>query len=367
MESEHRCHRCGEDYRTAHRLARHSARKTPCGIIALPHEAHPHRCKQCGRTYASRGNLNKHTRVSCKPPAAAASVEAQLTEMRAHINKLEHDLAQTAAKTAVVQSIGTAVAGNIVNHVNINVSPWGSPPQLTDADVEAALASIPGIAGTMALPKVIAALMKLVKRSHLPAGARNVHLNPRRADQALALTAAGWAALPLSEATAALFDGASARIAAPGGRPRASALRTTIPLRYRADKALAVQLGLRPMEAHLANMAPGGPGPLLLEAAAGAPPSAAAGAQATALQPAAAHSAAPSHVERVKMVLKTHPVRYSPSGALLVEWIVGVTQAAGITGRELFLALEAGASELAPIWAAAQVYAAEKMLTVRCA
>jgi len=82
---------------------------------------------------------------------------------------------------------------NLVNHVTI--APWGSPLQLTDADVEAALATVPGIAGTPALPEVVAALMELVKRAHVSAAARNIHLNPKRTDQALALTTGGWAAI----------------------------------------------------------------------------------------------------------------------------------------------------------------------------
>jgi hypothetical protein len=82
-----------------------------------------------------------------------------------------------------------------VNNVTVNVTPWGSPLQLTDADVEAALATVPGIAGTPAIPEVVAALMELVKRAHVSATARNIHLNPKRTDQALALTTGGWAAI----------------------------------------------------------------------------------------------------------------------------------------------------------------------------
>lgn len=135
---------------------------------------------------------------------------------------------------------------------------------LTDADVEAALAALgpAGAASLPALPEVVRALMTLVVRAHAAGAARNVRLNPARADQALALTAGGgWAALPLTEATAALFDGASARIEAPARAGRALE-RITVPLQYRAGKAAAVQLGLRPMGAHLSNLAAGGPGPL---------------------------------------------------------------------------------------------------------
>ena len=232
--------------------------------------------------------------------------------------------------------------------------------QLTDSDVEAALASIPGVAGTPALPEVVAALMELVKRAHAPAAARNVHLNPKRTDQALALTAGGWAALPLEEATAALFDGATAsmaaaRTAAPSAH---QTIRMSIPVQYRAERAASVALGLRPMGAHLLNVAPGGPGPLLLEAPVAeraAPPASAPPA------PAAAATVA----ERVAAVLKTHPIRCGPSGALLVDWIIAASQAAALSGQELFAALlgcetEAAQGAVRAAARAARIYADEK-------
>jgi len=248
-----------------------------------------------------------------------------------------------------------------VNHVvnnnfnNITIAPWGSPLQLTDADVEATLATVPGFAGIPALPEVVAALMELVKRAHVPVAARNIHLNPKRCDQALALTAGGWATMPLEEATSVLFDGASARIAAAASPATPLAGGHLLRTQYRVDKEAAVQLGLRPMEAHLANVGPGGPGPILLiqdhTCESG-------GALA---QPHAQPKVQPTHTELVKTVLKTHPLRCSASGAMLVDWIVAASQAAGLSGRELFKALEAEDPALADAWRAAQRFTEEKM------
>ena len=255
---------------------------------------------------------------------------------------------------------------NVVN--NVTIAPWGAPLQLTDADVEAALATVPGLAGTPALPEVVGALMELVKRAHVSAAARNIHLNPKRTDQALALTPGGWAALPLEEATAALFDGASASMAAARAPSVRQTIRTTIPVQYRAERADAVQLGLRPMGAHLLNVAPGGPGPLLLTAAptsAVAPAPVAPTAASTAASTAAVAPSTAAHLERVQAALKAHPIRLSPTGALRIEWIVEATQAAGLSGRDLFVALEAGGAELAEAWAAAQVFMREKMRPCR--
>ena len=186
--------------------------------------------------------------------------------MQKQINELVDMQKKNEIDTKVMTVLNS---GNVVNNVNIgsiNIKPWGSPLTLTDADVEAALARIPGVAGTPALSEIVDVLMDLVKRAHIPPEARNVYLNPRRGDQALACTPDGaWATLPLTEATRALFDGASIRMASPTNKN--TTMRASLPVHYRQDKANAVQLGLRPMEAHLANLAPGGPGPLMIAAA----------------------------------------------------------------------------------------------------
>ena len=239
----------------------------------------------------------------------------------------------------------------MVNNVSVTIAPWGSPLQLTDADVEAALSTIPGITDSPDISEVVATLMELVKRSHIPLGARNIHINPKRADQALALTAGGWAALPLSEATAVLFDNASSRIATPTLSRRVvndplQVLRATVPANYNTEKAMAVQFGLRPMEAHLANMVPGGPGPLLITQEPAAP--------------AVPAPIVPSNLEKVQKMLSEYPIRCGPSGALLLDWIVYAAQSANVTGRELFTALEAAAREHPAAWAAAQRFTQEK-------
>ena len=298
----------------------------------------------------------RHLRQGCKGDQTARVDNERLQNLEEQVKELSRMAKLTMGLPAPVTN--NTIIGSM-NVTNLTIAPWGTPLQLTDADVEAALASIPGVAGTLALPEVVAALMELVKRSHLPEAARNVHLNPKRGDQALALTpTGGWAAMPLTEATAALFDGASARIATPVGRQRVNALRATVPVQYRADKAQAVALGLRPMEAHLANLAPGGPGPLLLEGPAGrtcAPTHVPAQACAPASQQ--------THIERVRAALQSCPLRRGPTGALLLDWIVAASQLAGLTGRELFIALEAGGPEFAEARAAAHQFAAEKMLT----
>ena len=386
----HSCARCGMAFAQAQGLTRHLARKFPCIERGDTKELRAcNLCTLCGQAYSTAGNLERHKKKVCLRKQAVAPMTTTTTvdplvEMQTRIASLERIISEqkqqpivnyAAISTGipsnatnnnmVVNNIGGTVS-NIVNVNHVTIAPWGSPLQLTDADVEAALASIPSLAGTPALPEVVAALMELVKRAHVQPAARNIHLNPKRADQALALTAGGWATLQLSEATGVLFDAASAQIGRrPAGAPNA-AMRAALPAQYRVDKETAVALGLRPMEAHLANTRPGGPGPLMLEHAESnfdkskfAEPAAPA-APATAAVPASSQE---QHIERVVAVLKTHPLRCSASGALLVDWIVAASQAAGLSGRELFKALEAGSKcgELTDAWRAAQRFTEEKM------
>ena len=216
---------------------------------------------------------------------------------------------------------------------------------LTDGDVEASLARIPGLVGTPLLPEIVDVLMTLVKRAHLQPSGRNVHLSQRRADQALALTEGGWAALPLAEATAALFDGASAQIAAkPAARRKPASpneqriqnLRAEVPLQYRRDKENAVQMGMKPMEAHLLNTRPGGPGPLLVGVA-GAAAAAAAAASAAPTAP-SAPTPTPFGKHQLEALLRDMPAQYTKSGAFTRDWICGAVQS-GVHYRDLAAAI----------------------------
>jgi len=339
------CTRCGAEFSKQRDLQLHEARKRPCNAVT------DHQCVYCHKSYTRADSLTRHKKVCIE--ARTAEITAQLATFQARLDVIE----QKGPIGGI--SVTNSTINNTINNTvtNVTITPWGSPLQLTDADVEAALANIPGIADTPALPEVVATLMELVKRAHIPVAARNNHLNPKRCDQALALTAGGWATIPLSEATSVLFDGASAWIAA-AARPAtllvgSHLVRSIIPTQYRIDKEAAVQLGLRPMEAHLANVGPGGPGPILLI-------------QDRTCESGDTHvqlKVQPTHTELVKTILKTHPLRCSESGAMLIDWIVAASQAAGLSGRELFKALETGAEDpaLAVVWRAAQQFTEEKM------
>jgi len=278
--------------------------------------------------------------------------------MQIVVHQPNETIIATANKTVHIDnSVNSVNSVNTVNTVvnNVTIVPWGTPLTLTDADVDAAMSRLSNMIEAPALPDVVAVLMEIVKRAHVPLDSRNVHLNPKRADQALALSATGWAALPLSEATQALFDGASARIEKPSARRAPNQVQqAVVPSAYRVEREGAVQMGMRPMEAHLANLAPGGPGPLLIER--GAEP---------ALTPASAPvSARESALDSVVRALKTNPIRCEPSGALSISWIVAASGSVGLSGPDLFRAIlsvpPSASAELCALRVAAETHSREK-------
>jgi hypothetical protein len=353
----HKCDKCRQTFTKSQGLKRHLERKRPC-IAQIQIAQVANSCERCGNTFSRIDSLIRHQQKHCAAPIIDEARQ-EIDELKARLARLEKQ--SNSITVTNVSGPVTNVSVPITNIVNIKIAPWGSPLQLTDGDVEAALSKVPGLAGTPTLPEVVNTLMELVKKAHTQVDARNIHLNPKRADQAMALTAGGWATLPLAEATTALFDAASARIAIPESiQPKTPSqhqlrihnLRTEMPAQYRVEKEIAVQLGLRPMEAHLANTRPGGPGPLLIEYASHAAPAQAA----AAVRPPQA-----SGLERIKAALLEHPLECSETGALLVGWIVSVTQTARVSGKELFEALNSGDPELEAARIAAQVFTEEKM------
>jgi hypothetical protein len=119
-----------------------------------------------------------------------------------------------------------------------------------------------------AAPYVLEVLLEFVKRAHADPAARNVHLNPRRADQVLVYAAeAGstWKTITLVDAIRALFDGVASGLqravnnngqalrALPFGIQCAA---TTIPSMYWGEPDKYVAKARAPMAAHLTNTAP---------------------------------------------------------------------------------------------------------------
>ena len=58
----------------------------------------------------------------------------------------------------------------------------------------------------IAAPYVLEALVDLTKIAHKNPSARNVYLNPRRADQVMVFSVTSWEVIPLIDAIRSLFD-----------------------------------------------------------------------------------------------------------------------------------------------------------------
>ena len=114
-------------------------------------------------------------------------------------------------------------------------------------------------------PYVTELFVDLVKRGHSDPSARNVYLNPRRADQALVHMKTGkWEVVPASEATRLLMDGVAQTIhrvvltgAERGQLPtEAQNALSLAGMVYGDEPDEYVKRARAPMAAHLANVAP---------------------------------------------------------------------------------------------------------------
>ncbi len=121
---------------------------------------------------------------------------------------------------------------NVQNNITIqaaavNITPWDSPEYITVslADILAAFAENPKLRQYLhmddfelsdfekAPPYVIELFIELLLRAHLLEVARNVYLNPSRADQVLVRMKSGsWDVAPLNDSIEHLFNGIARRL-----------------------------------------------------------------------------------------------------------------------------------------------------------
>lgn len=197
-------------------------------------------------------------------------------------------VATPATDSVMSVGAGSALVGqtvhqtNQINHVAnqvINIVPWDGERRITvrPEEIVAAFAqngrlreytgySDYDLANhDIASPYVTELLMDLVKRGHADPAARNVYLNPRRADQVLVHMRGGrWEVLPLATATRLLCDGVAETV-----HKIALSYAEARRLPLEAQNALAIAGMLyeerpdayvdqvkKPMAAHLTNMAP---------------------------------------------------------------------------------------------------------------
>jgi hypothetical protein len=228
------------------------------------------------------------TAQTAKVDALQAQVAAQSAQMNRLAELLEKQLAlapQGAATltTNVTQHVERANQvnnGPVTNttNVQINIRPWGGDDRVVipatmlraaftenERLVEyCRLSDEERVDAELAAPYVMEALVDLVKRAHADPLARNVYLNPRRADQVMVFDEETWRIVTLVEAIRALFDGVADNIhriivtdAERGQLPLdVQAAASWVPNLYEDAPDKYVAKAKPQVSAHLANMTP---------------------------------------------------------------------------------------------------------------
>ena len=241
------CPRCNKTFDLPCRLKRHLARKTPCDPIVVTPGA-THSCRYCGRAFTTQQAVSRHVKQYCRIANSSdgmekliehtiqrqlVAVQTQNAEMKAQMTELttmlKGQLALTQAVTVVpgptvVYNHAPTTTNVTTNNITqtINIRPWGRGPSdhvvIPASMLRAAFTENPRLAeycsltdedkvdAEQAAPYVVEALVDLVKRAHADPAARNVYLNPRRADQVLVFDETTWKVLSLVEAIKAMFD-----------------------------------------------------------------------------------------------------------------------------------------------------------------
>ena len=296
------CVRCGKEFRAPALLKRHLERKTSCEPI-IAATGNGIACRYCGKAFASRQSMSRHVRQYCKIANSDEGMEklldhtlqrqlaeqnAKLAEQGAQIMKLTSlieklaltDQASPQQIAQPIQHAGQVNNGAVTNNNTVvNIHPWDGDRRI-GVELAHILAAFTDNAKlreyarmgdheltdpAIAPPYVTELLMDLTRRAHADPAARNVYLNPRRADQALVHKKTGsWEVLPLVEATRLIFDGVAATI---HHTTMTSAERRQLPLE--AQNALSMggllyddepeeyaRRASRPMMAHLENCQP---------------------------------------------------------------------------------------------------------------
>ena len=192
---------------------------------------------------------------------------------QAFINKQPNKPPQTIVHNApVTQNVNVTQA--------VYISPWAPRSTLiSTADLIAVFAENPRleeychlndtdkIDAEGAAPYVLEALIEFVKRAHEAPSARNIYMNPRRADQVLVFAeeaGGSWKTLSLVEAIRALFDGVTGGIKYTIRQTRTLTelsqqiigAASYVPMLYNDEPDEYVKKAKGPMVAHLTNTAP---------------------------------------------------------------------------------------------------------------
>lgn len=286
------CPKCGKVFQRPYLLKNHQKRKTPCDLIIDAANGN-NACRYCGRSFATQISMYRHIRQTCK---VANSEEGMATLMEHTLQRqLAEQSAQIAKLTTLVEKLTTdsalaltapasmfhsvrTINHNTVNYTQINIKSWNSDERviIPVAMLRAAFVENPRLAEYCrlsdeektnpegAIPYVLEAMVDLVRRAHADPAARNVYLNPKRADQVMVFDESTWRIITLVEGIRGLFDsiaGGVRKIMVTGDECRQlplsiQASASWIPSLYADEPTRYVDLARPLMSAHLSNNAP---------------------------------------------------------------------------------------------------------------
>jgi hypothetical protein len=295
--AKHRCAKCNATFVDNAHLKRHQQRKTPCDLIVDQGAADKtaFKCRFCGRHYSSKPSVNRHIRQSCKVANSEEGMERlfehtiqrQVAAMHAEQNaKIAAQTQQIAELTQLVRNQIVPARGGVqraatINNVTTTNTIIITVPFTQERAVyipasmlRAAFTENPKLAeycgwsdedktnAERAVPYVLEALMELTRRAHADPAARNIYLNPRRADQVMVLDEESWRVLTLVDAIAVIFNSVSDNIRRiMRNREEVATLplhiqgsASWIPTLYEYEQSEYVEKARASMSAHLQNL-----------------------------------------------------------------------------------------------------------------
>lgn len=291
------CVRCKKVFELPCRLRSHLARKRPCDpIVDVQEGAAGLPCKYCGRRFTTPQALSRHIKHRCKIANSSDgmdrllehTLQKQNAELAAKVDRLatlvERMSAMQLAPASPDGRQGAPVTANVqINNTTaqtiIQIRPWDGGHRIAVSATDVARAFAENtllqeyaswgdheLADPEKAPQYVTELlMDLVKRGHADPAARNVYINPLRADQVLVHMKSGtWVVTSLAEATRQMFDGvveAIHRIAGSYAELRALPVEAQNALAmagmlYEEEPEAYVKRAKTPMAAHLSNTGP---------------------------------------------------------------------------------------------------------------
>lgn len=171
--------------------------------------------------------MYRHIRISCK----IANTEEGMEKLMEHtlVARFDQQCEQIRQLTSLVEKMVTTPPVNTIttninnnnNNVTINITPWDGEYRITTSAEQIAAAFLENgelkkylnlddaqrVDPEVAPPYVETFLVDQTRRAHEDPAARNVYLNPKRADQAMVFAKNGrWEILTLTEAIRGLND-----------------------------------------------------------------------------------------------------------------------------------------------------------------